>query len=345
MKSSTITTVLILGMFNTATASDLIPVTPENYVQVETERNIQNWSNENLWTDNYQLGILGKKAPTVRMNRDTLYRGAGVVPSDPKKGITVTLPKYDDSTYMSLTIIGNDGFTPVYTTKSGSYTVKGRDAYWILIRTGVKNKNSKPEIEAAKALSNSATITGHVKGKYTMPNYDMNQWKTLTAKYNADYGKSGEKLEYFQSHEDMMERFPNERDGRLRHAWSHAAGFGGMKPELGISNAYSVSNNMEGDVCRTMTFEDPKNRFFTSITVYDVDGYMMEGENHINSYGWKINKNNTITISFNCGKDAINNLVSNGKKFNFAFRHYGVSKAVMEGTWKAPNAKDTVVRK
>jgi len=62
---------------------------------------------------------------------------------------------------------------------------------------------------------------------------------------------------------------------------------------------------------------------------------MMEGENHINSYSWVGNGDGTITVSFNCGKDAINSLDSNGKTFNYAYRHYGISKVVADGEWEA----------
>ena len=34
-------------------------------------------------------------------------------------------------------------------------------------------------------------------------------------------------------------------------------------------------------------------------------------------------------------EDAINSLDSNGETFNFAYRHYGISKTVADGTWEA----------
>ena len=100
-----------------------------------------------------------------------------------------------------------------------------------------------------------------------------------------------------------------------------------MEPELHVSNAYYTSETMSGDVARAITFEDPKNKFFTFFTLYDEDGYLMEGEAHINSKMWKPNPDGTITIHFNTKDDAINSLSSGGKPFNYAVRNYGVSQS------------------
>ena len=104
--------------------------------------------------------------------------------------------------------------------------------------------------------------------------------------------------------------------------------------ELHMSNAYYTSEAMSGDVARAITFEDPKNKFFTSFTLYDEDGYLMNGETHINSKMWKPNPDGSITIHFNAAKDAINNLSSGGKPFNYIVRHYGVSQLVIDGKSK-----------
>ncbi|MCA9425266.1 MAG: hypothetical protein KC994_09340 [Candidatus Omnitrophica bacterium] len=42
----------------------------------------------------------------------------------------------------------------------------------------------------------------------------------------------------------------------------------------------------------------------------------------------------TITIHFNCGEDALNNLSSGGQPFNYTIRNYGVSQAVLNGEWR-----------
>ena len=120
---------------------------------------------------------------------------------------------------------------------------------------------------------------------------------------------------------------------------SHAAGWGGMPKVFGVTNVYQSSKTMSGDVPRVITFEDPENKFFTSFTLYDADGYLMEGETHINDKMWKPNEDGTITIHFNAGEDAINNLSSSGQPFNYIVRSYGISQKVMDDTWKPVKPK------
>ena len=60
----------------------------------------------------------------------------------------------------------------------------------------------------------------------------------------------------------------------------------------------------------------------------------MDGATHINSNMWKPNSDGTITLHFNCGDDAINNLSSGGEPFNYAIRNYGVSQKVLDGEFR-----------
>ena len=66
--------------------------------------------------------------------------------------------------------------------------------------------------------------------------------------------------------------------------------------------------------CRSVTFEDPKNKFFTSFTLYDADGYLMDGETHINSKMWKPNEDRYASpFASTAASDAVNNLSSGGR--------------------------------
>jgi hypothetical protein len=102
-----------------------------------------------------------------------------------------------------------------------------------------------------------------------------------------------------------------------------------MALEVGVSNYYTTSNNLPGDVCYAVTFPETGNKFFTSFTIYDTDGYLMEGNSHINSYTWKSDDDGSTTIHFNCaGKD--NNITSNGNEFNYIVRSYGASQKIID---------------
>jgi len=94
---------------------------------------------------------------------------------------------------------------------------------------------------------------------------------------------------------------------------------------------------MKADTCYISTFDDPENKFFTSITAYDNDKYLMEGVRNINSHSWDKNSDGTITVSFNCGENAKNNIDTQGNDFTFTSRHYGVNPKVMA------SAKDPII--
>ena len=74
---------------------------------------------------------------------------------------------------------------------------------------------------------------------------------------------------------------------------------------------------------------DPENTFFTSITAYDNDKYLMEDVRSISSHTWDKNSDGTITVSFNCGENAPNNIDTQGNNFTFTSRHYGVNPKVI----------------
>jgi S-adenosylmethionine/arginine decarboxylase-like enzyme len=52
---------------------------------------------------------------------------------------------------------------------------------------------------------------------------------------------------------------------------------------------------------------------------------------HISSHTWQENKVGTITVSFNCGDNAVNNIDTKGMDFTFTMRYYGLSQKVMDG--------------
>ena len=72
---------------------------------------------------------------------------------------------------------------------------------------------------------------------------------------------------------------------------------------------------------------------FFSFTLYDNDGYLMDGNTSINSYNMETNEDGTYTVSFNCGESAINNITSTGREFNYIVRAYAASEIVRLGQW------------
>ena len=309
------------------TQAQTVPVTAENFAQAETAWNFTNWAK--LGSDKKLVHLrdvspTGSKAPTVRMNWDTLYSVRIVKVADDKPFV-VHLPKSD--LYMSAHILDEDGFAPYYLIKKDrAHEVKVRTDYALIIfRTEILDRKSAESLKTTHASQDKIKVTGMMTGGYKAPDFDQKQLEALRAKYKQEFLDKGIDFTYAKG--------PDRVDQHILDL-SHAAGWGGMEPELNVSNAYFSSETMSGDVARSITFDDPKNKFFTSFTLYDSDGYLMEGETHINSKMWKPNDDGTITIHFNAGEEAINNLFSGGKPFNYTIRNYGVSQKVIDGTWR-----------
>jgi hypothetical protein len=302
-------------------------VTAENFAQAETAWNFTNWANKGADEKLVHLRDVsptGHSAPTVRMNWDTLYSIRIVKVSDDKT-FTVHLPESD--LYMSAHILDTDGFAPYYLIGKGKdHEVKVRTDYALIIfRTEILDRKSKESLKISHASQGKIKVSGMMSEGYTPPDFDQAQLEELRKAYKQEFLDLGLDFTYASG--------PRRKDQHVLNL-SHAAGWGGMEPELHISNAYFSSKTMSGDVARSITFADPKNKFFTSFTLYDEDGYLMEGETHINSKMWVPNADGTITIHFNAGSGAINNLSSGGKAFNYSIRNYGVSQTVLDGSWR-----------
>jgi hypothetical protein len=303
-----------------------IPVTAENFAQAETAWNMRNWDKLRTGPGLFHYREptpTGPGAPTVRMNWDTLYSNWVITVSDDHE-FSVTLPESD--LYIAVQVIDENGFSPYYIYEKGvEHKLKvDTDHAWVLFRTELKDRHSKEALAATHAAQDQIIISGIMEDvRYVMPNYDQDQLEKLRKAYKEEYLNAGIDLTYAKG--------PGEVDQHILDI-SHAAGFGGYPPEEGRSNIYSMSDNQPGDICLAVTFDDPKSKFFTSFTVYDADGYLIDANSHIKSDQWTPNDDGTITIHFNCGDDAVNNLSSNGETFNYTVRYYGVSREVMDGT-------------
>ena len=289
---------------------DRIAVTYENYNQAETARNFNNWAGmggNNAMAHRKELSPIGPDAPTIRMNLDTLY-SVGVFNNDGE--MTLTLP--DTDVYQSAMIIDTDGYTPFFFVEPGTYTLKHDSEYlFIAVRTGVKDRHSEASFEEAYTAQEGIKVEGHGTRPYVMPPYDQDQLHALTAEYNEKIMESGITYVYGDGKTPVNEE---------HRTWTSAAGWGGMVTEAGKSNTYNSSENLPGDRPLQVTFPDPGNKYFTSFTIYDVNGYLMEGNTHINSYTWEPNDDGTITIHFNAeGKK--NNISSGGREFNYIVRN------------------------
>jgi hypothetical protein len=312
-------------------AGEKLVVTDETYAHAETAKNYRNWmvkgANEGL----SHLRILaprGEKAPTVQMNHDCLYSVAITEVVDGK--VSFEIPD-DVIVYTSVQVIDQYGHGQYYIVKKGKHTLDfdisdGTTHAFLIFRSGLEKG-----IEVAKENQNKLTTWGLVSGTFKVPNYNFDEVDAKTAELRAEM--TGKAFYY---------TFPrNEKAVTDRHQWNLecALGWGGASPIANEANLYTNSKMLSGKKSYQTTFMNPQSVYFSSITVYDAQRYLFEDEDikSVNSNTWVVNSDNTVTVSFNCGDDAINNINTKGQDFTFTVRYYGVTAPVIEA-----NNKDAV---
>jgi hypothetical protein len=325
INSTIICTLFIVGLANAGTAIDekeyknTIPVTPENYTDVEAEVNFQKWVSRDAMNKLFRLDRLTPAGPalTIRMNRDTLYSAALVDATD---GFQVHMP--DQGVYTSVLVLDQKGYSQEYIWQPGNHKISidkaNGDFVWVLFRTGLE-KGMEKALEAQKTVG----ISGMGSKVWKAKPYDKAQYQELHDRYMQEAIDTGIFLQY---------GYDSSRIDMKTKRMSDAAGWGGM--DFGINN-YQISENMSSEQCYSTTFEDPKADEFWSFTLYDADGWLLpiDGKNILNSRDAIPNKDGTYTVRFNCGEKAVNNLQTKEQVFGFAWRVYGSPYKVRAGRW------------
>ena len=300
-------------------STDLTPVTEQNFAEAETAKNYRNWAargaNKGV-THMRQLPPRGDAAPTIQMNDDTLY-SVVITEADEGGKVTFTIPETD--VYMAVQVVNEGGHGEHYIVEDGTHTVKVASRHAFLIyRSGMEKG-----IEAARKAQDLIPDDSFIFGTYEVKPFDyeeVQQWVDRYRDETRDYV-----LEY---------TFPrNAAEITDLHQWNleNANGWGGASPEVDVANKYTNSIFLDGNTCYSTRFEDPQSVYFTSVTAYDYGRYLMEGVRNVNSHTWQRNEDGTVTVSFNCGADAPNNIDTGGRKFSFTMRYYGVRQNVIDG--------------
>lgn len=311
--------------------SEVIKITDQNYAHAETAKNYRNWMAKGANEGISHLRILaprGKKAPTVQMNHDCLYSVAITKVIDGK--ISFEIPQ-DVLVYTSVQVIDQYGHGQQYIVTKGKHTVDfdisdGTTHAFLIWRSGLEKG-----MDVAKANQDKLTTWGLVSGDFKVPNYDFEAVDAKTAELRSEV--TGKAFYY---------TFPrNEKEVTDRHQWNLecALGWGGASPIANEANLYTNSKMYSGKKSYSTTFMNPQSVYFSSITVYNAQRYLFEDEEvkNVNSNTWEVNSDNTVTISFNCGPDAKNNIDTKGQDYTFTVRYYGVTEQVIRA-----NNKDAV---
>lgn len=322
------TAALLTANASSATAEGTIPVTVENYNQAEAARNFTNWAKlggDNKLIHLKELSPVGDEAPTVRMNRDTLYSVGEFKNTDE---LTVTLP--DSDQFQSVMAIDDHSFNPLSVNGAGTYPiVSDSDYVFVTVRTFVADQDDRSTYDYAYEKQAGILVSGvDASSPYKAHDYDQAQLEALTLDLISQLTATG-KPYLFLTDKDKV----TSPEMALYNTQSNASGWGGTVVDYsGESTFYTNSEVLAASSCMVMNSPAPNDKYFTSLSNNNHPGYILsKGDIYISNTTWKPNADGSITISMNCGDDAINNVDTAGQDFQYTARHYGASKAVIDG--------------
>jgi hypothetical protein len=269
----------------------------------------------------------------IRMNRDTLYSQA-VLDLDVGP-VTITLP--DAGTrFMAMQIIDEDHYTPEVVYAAGPYTLTkemvGTRYAVALIRTFC-DPHDPADMQAAHALQNAIKIEQASAGTFQVPKWDQASLKKVRDAINALATASGGM--------DSTHMFGKRGEvDPIQHLIGTATGWGG-NPRADAMYSGVVPEQNDGKTPYVLTVKDVPVDAFWSVSVYNKDGFFAKNPQNaytVNSVTAKPNADGSVTIHFG-GDEKAANYLAIMPGWNYLFRMYRPRKAILEGTWKPPEAE------
>lgn len=315
-------------------AEETVPVSTDNFVRAETDRNFRETMEANDQSIgqviHYRDPITPENQTVIRSNQDTLYSGVFIDLSQP---VSVTIPDAGDR-FMSMHVINQDHYMFVETA-AGTYdlteeTVGTRFAM-VLFRTFAA-ANDPADIKAAHAAQDAIMVEGGGNGPFEAPNWDLDDVKIIrealseisTLGVNSEYG--------FGTREETRP---------IDHLVGAAAGWGGQPASAAMYEIRGVSKN-DGETPHSLTVKDVPVDAFWSITVYDEKGYLAAndlGVNSYNNYTAKQADDGSFTINFGSCDGGRANCIPITEGWNYLVRLYDPRPEIIDGTWAFPHAE------
>jgi hypothetical protein len=118
-------------------------------------------------------------------------------------------------------------------------------------------------------------------------------------------------------------------------------GGGGGNPQTAALYVSVEPKENDGKTAYRLTLKDVPVDGFWSVSVYNKEGYFEKNAKNaytVNNVTAKPNEDGSVTIHFG-GDEAATNYIPITPGWNYLFRMYRPRKAILDGTWKPPEAR------
>ena len=273
--------------------------------------------------------------PIVRMNRDTYYSFAVV---DVSKGATVTMPELPKGKYISVQPVTEDHRIQAMKYGAGTFELSTHTGTHMYIVVRLDATFTEDE---ARKYQDEMVINANSNNKFSAKPVNKQSFEKVENTLKSQMPTIG-KRDGINAITGMFTD-PNDESKTLytdeKYQVGAAIGWGGAQL---VDNVYEVSGNYPSDTCYQANFEDPKDKAFWSITVYNKKGFMFNDLANVSSNTAVVNKDGSYTVSFGCGDDAPNNIKTKNETgvFNLGIRHYmPTDKVKIDGYRILPTVK------
>ena len=319
----------------TATNSQAVPVTVDNFIRAETD-----WAFNNVVQ---QQGCFGKfyhfrdmapinQQPVPRVNRDTLYSSA-IFDLDAAP-VTVTLPDARKR-FRSMFVVNEDHYVVSVAYAAGSYTIRriraGTRYVLVALRTLVDPSNPE-DVEQVHALQDAVTAEQKNRGWFEIPNWDPESQKQIREALKA----LGATLP------DLRHAFGARREvDPVRHLIATATAWGGNPDKDAVYLNFTPAHN-DGKTIHTLRVGRVPVNAFWSVTVYDAEGYLEANSldrYNLNSLTAERNADGSVTVQFGGCDGAARNCLPIMPGWNYIVRLYRPRREILNGSWSFPEAQ------
>ena len=311
-----------------------VPVTADNFPRAESDLYFSS-----IVKDEGFGRFFHNREPTpidrqkvIRMNRDTLY-SAAVFDLDAGT-VTITLPDAGKR-FMSMQVIDEDHYVLAVVYGAGKYTYTreqiGTRYVVSAVRTLIDPANPN-DFEEVHRLQDAIKIDQKSSGKFEVPAWDQaSQTKVRDAL-----------LVLGSTLPDSKRMFGTKGQvDPVRHLIGSAMAWGG-NPEQDAIYLNVTPRKNDGESVYRLTVKDVPIDAFWSISVYDAKGYFKPNKENaytLNNISAKKGDDGSVTVQFGGCDGKTANCLPITSGWNYIVRLYRPRKAILDGSWKFPEAQ------